>query len=81
MMPRWVVWLLRLVVGDADVCEAWRPFPGSHARRDALYTGSILHVAVHLAYHIGQVDYHRRLVTGDTSGVDAISPVALEAFR
>ncbi len=42
---------------------------------------ALLHVAVHLAYHIGQVDYHRRLVTGDTSGVDAMSPVALKAFR
>lgn len=24
----------------------------------------LLHLATHLAYHLGQVDYHRRLVTG-----------------
>lgn len=42
------------------------------SRREAL-----IHVAVHLAYHIGQVDYHRRLVTGDSSGVDAVSPAML----
>ena len=29
-------------------------------------TGAFLtHLAVHLAYHLGQVDYHRRIVTGD----------------
>ena len=38
---------------------------------------AFLHVAMHLAYHIGQVDYHRRLVTGDSSGVDAVSPALL----
>lgn len=32
----------------------------------ALETGDFLaQVAVHLAYHVGQLDYHRRLVTGD----------------
>jgi hypothetical protein len=24
----------------------------------------LIHLAVHLGYHLGQVDYHRRLVTG-----------------
>jgi uncharacterized damage-inducible protein DinB len=33
----------------------------------------LLHLATHLAYHLGQVDYHRRTVTGDLSGVDAVS--------
>jgi uncharacterized damage-inducible protein DinB len=40
--------------------------------REALY-----HLAAHFAYHLGQVDYHRRLVTGDSSGIDAMSPAAL----
>lgn len=25
----------------------------------------LLHLAVHLGYHLGQLDYHRRVVTGD----------------
>ncbi|NIN72988.1 MAG: DUF1572 domain-containing protein [Gemmatimonadetes bacterium] len=30
-----------------------------------LSTGqTLLHLAAHLAYHVGQVDYHRRIVTG-----------------
>lgn len=40
---------------------------------------ALLQVATHAAYHVGQVDYHRRLVTGDSAGVDAVSPVLLRA--
>lgn len=36
-------------------------------------TGAFLtHLAAHLAYHLGQVDYHRRLVTGDGKTVRAV---------
>ncbi|MDH4043977.1 MAG: DinB family protein [Gemmatimonadota bacterium] len=35
-------------------------------------TGTFLmHLAAHLAYHLGQVDYHRRLVTGQGATVGA----------
>ena len=37
----------------------------------------LVHLASHLAYHLGQVDYHRRLVTGDVKGVGAIGLTAL----
>jgi uncharacterized damage-inducible protein DinB len=37
-------------------------------------TGAFLvHLATHLAYHLGQVDCHRRVVTGNAGGVDAVS--------
>lgn len=39
-------------------------------------TGAFLvHLATHLAYHLGQVDYHRRLVTGkgDTVGAQSVA--------
>lgn len=32
----------------------------------------LLHLATHLAYHVGQLDYHRRIVTGDAQGVGAM---------
>jgi uncharacterized damage-inducible protein DinB len=39
-----------------------------------LKTGVFLtHLATHLAYHLGQVDYHRRVVTGQVEGVGAQS--------
>jgi hypothetical protein len=43
-----------------------------------LPTGVVLmHLATHLAYHLGQLDYHRRVVTGDSSGVGAVSPLGI----
>ena len=37
----------------------------------------LTHLAAHLAYHLGQVDYHRRVVTGQKEGVGAQSIAAL----
>ncbi len=41
----------------------------------------LVHLAVHLAYHLGQVDYHRRLVTGDSRAVDAVRVADLGSAR
>jgi hypothetical protein len=54
-----------------------RPFPGG-IRGQALPTGLLLlHMSTHLAYHLGQIDYHRRIVTGEVGRVDALSLAAL----
>lgn len=43
-----------------------------------LSTGLFLtHLVAHLAYHLGQIDYHRRLVTGQTGAAGAVSLPAL----
>jgi hypothetical protein len=53
------------------------PYPALVANR-RVNTGEFLaHLAVHLAYHAGQLDFHRRVVTGDPAGVGAVSPVDL----
>ena len=41
----------------------------------------LVHLATHLAYHLGQVDYHRRVVTGQGTAVDAIRPGELSSAR
>ncbi|NNE10173.1 MAG: DinB family protein, partial [Gemmatimonadetes bacterium] len=33
----------------------------------------LLHLASHLSFHLGQIDYHRRIVTGVSAGADALS--------
>jgi uncharacterized damage-inducible protein DinB len=33
----------------------------------------LMHLVSHTAYHLGQLDYHRRAVTGNVAGVDAVS--------
>jgi hypothetical protein len=45
-------------------------------------TGDFLvHTAVHLAYHLGQVDSHRRVITGSGGGVGAVRPTELGSAR
>jgi uncharacterized damage-inducible protein DinB len=41
----------------------------------------LLHCAVHLAYHLGQVDYHRRLTTQAPVTVATVSPAELASAR
>ena len=61
-----------------DASELDKPFPvevGGHR----ILTGLFLqHLASHLAYHLGQVDYHRRAVTRSSVSVGAmpVSPLA-----
>lgn len=37
----------------------------------------LVHLATHLAYHLGQADIHRRVVTGNRVGVGAVMPPAI----
>ncbi len=41
----------------------------------------LLHCAVHLGYHLGQVDYHRRITTGITMTVATVAPTELSSAR
>lgn len=41
----------------------------------------LIHLATHFAYHLGQLDYHRRIVTGDGRGVDAVRAAELGTAR
>jgi hypothetical protein len=41
----------------------------------------LIHLCVHFTYHLGQLDSHRRLVTGATSGTGVVSPAELASAR
>jgi uncharacterized damage-inducible protein DinB len=41
----------------------------------------LIHLVDHFGYHLGQLDYHRRLVTGSPHGVDAIRAAELGSAR
>jgi uncharacterized damage-inducible protein DinB len=41
----------------------------------------LVHLATHLTYHLGQIDYHRRVVTGNSAGVGAVRPAELKSAR
>ncbi|MBX9928816.1 MAG: DinB family protein [Gemmatimonadaceae bacterium] len=37
----------------------------------------LIHLAAHLTYHLGQIDYHRRLTTSSHASVGTLGPAAL----
>jgi len=41
----------------------------------------LVHLCTHFAFHLGQLDYHRRVVTGDAAGVGAMRPAELASAR
>ena len=41
----------------------------------------LVHLVTHFAYHLGQIDYHRRVVTGSAFAVDAVRPSELSSMR
>ena len=47
-----------------------------------MVTGDYLvHLTTHFAYHLGQIDYHRLIVTGAALAVDAMRPSELSSAR
>jgi len=49
------------------------PYPERVNGRELTARDWLVHLASHLAYHLGQLDYHRRAVTGDRRGVAAVA--------
>jgi uncharacterized damage-inducible protein DinB len=41
----------------------------------------LIHLVSHFAYHLGQLDYHRRAVTGSDKGVEAVRAAELSTAR
>jgi hypothetical protein len=52
-------------------------FPEVIAERHVATVEYLLHLLTHFGYHLGQLDTHRRIVTGNSSGVGAVRPVEL----
>ena len=49
------------------------PYPEPVAGRNVSTGAFLVHLVAHLAYHLGQLDYHRRVVTGSAEGVGAVA--------
>jgi uncharacterized damage-inducible protein DinB len=63
---------------DADLAREY-PLPIGKTRVE---TGDFLiHLATHLTYHLGQVDYHRRMVTRSGTTVSTVAPWRLHTAR
>lgn len=56
-----------------------RPFPQEIAGVRPTVGEFLVHLVAHLAYHLGQIDYHRRCVTEDDTTAGVLSPRDLKA--
>ena len=53
--------------------DAWlKTYPEQVGGRTMSTELFAIHLLSHLAYHMGQLDYHRRVVTGDSTGVGLV---------
>ena len=68
-----------LGAGKIDVLE---PFPEPVGGKFTVTNGDyLIHLATHLAFHLGQLGYLRRVVTGDASSVGAIAIPTLASAK
>jgi uncharacterized damage-inducible protein DinB len=56
-----------------------RPFPQEIAGVRPTVGEFLVHLVAHLAYHLGQIDYHRRCITGDATTAGVLSPRGLKS--
>ncbi|ULH18302.1 DinB family protein (plasmid) [Deinococcus sp. KNUC1210] len=56
------------------------PFPVVFADAPFSYRLTLLQFSSHLAYHLGQIDFHRRAVTQQHTSANAIDPAGLQGL-
>jgi Protein of unknown function (DUF1572) len=61
-------------ISEADLAT---PYPEAVGGVRSTTGAFLAHLATHLAYHLGQVDYHRRILTGDGKTVKAMAVTEL----
>jgi hypothetical protein len=57
-------------ISEADLAK---PYPEAVGGVSSTTGAFLAHFATHLAYHLGQVDYHRRILTGEAKTVQAMA--------
>lgn len=57
-------------ISEADLAK---PYPEKVGGVNSSTGAFLAHFATHLAYHLGQVDYHRRMLTGESKTVKAMA--------
>ena len=57
-------------ITEADLAK---PYPEAVGGVKSTTGAFLAHFATHLAYHLGQVDYHRRILTGESKTVKAMA--------
>ena len=58
------------LVTEADLA---RPYGQPIGGQQLTIGDALLHLLAHLTYHLGQIDYHRRIVTGQNTAVGTVA--------
>jgi uncharacterized damage-inducible protein DinB len=72
---------LEIAFNSIGPAQLESPYPLLIRERRLGTADFIVHLAVHLAYHLGQVDYHRRLLTSEPHAVEAMSIMELTEYK
>lgn len=64
---------LELALDRITAVQLEAPYPLLIQDRRVRTADWLVHLSVHLGYHLGQIDYHRRLLTHNPEAADAIS--------
>jgi hypothetical protein len=64
-------------LGRISESELEKPYPEPVGGVTSTTGAFLSHLAVHLAYHLGQVDYHRRIISKDGTTVKAVAVAEL----
>jgi hypothetical protein len=65
-------------ISEADLAK---PYPEKVGGVSSSTGAFLAHFATHLAYHLGQVDYHRRIMTGESKTVKAMALTELDGSK
>jgi uncharacterized damage-inducible protein DinB len=68
-----------LAAVDSDRLSAM--YPEQMGGRSYSTADILVHFAIHLGYHLGQVDYHRRIVTGQNEPAGAMSVLDIPEYQ
>ena len=73
--------LLREIDNAISEADLAKPYPEKVGGISSSTGAFLAHFATHLAYHLGQVDYHRRIMTGESKTVKAMALTELDGNK
>lgn len=62
------------------IAQLESPYPLLIQERQVRTADWLVHLSAHLGYHLGQIDYHRRLLTPNPQAADAVSVRELPTY-
>ena len=65
-------------LGESDLTQDFPEVIGNLRIQTGEY---LVHLVSHFTFHLGQIDYHRRIVTGQTHGIGAVRAAELPSGR